>query len=156
MGEHSVEWKVPVIIHITEWDWFSSDKSKGNRLFTMDINLKQCQIQTKQFDVWVYEGSNRAKFTLELEAIVEGLVSSSGKELHFYPGQKKLVYFIDGCQKATVEAWGGPANTVSESVMNATPTTSGRFVIHNIEPYRTNTWSWSKIKWGDKTARYAG
>lgn len=71
-------------------------------------------------------------------------------ELHFYPGQKLLLFLRDGKVTLRAEAWGGPAARVHDSTMDATPTTAGRYVIHGEEAYRTPTWPLSSIRWGTK------
>jgi len=74
------------------------------------------------------------------------------KELHFYPGEHKLIWVVNGKAAIRAEAWGGeePVAGVKYSIMKPRPTTPGRYVIYSYAPYRTNTWPWSKIVWGTK------
>jgi hypothetical protein len=74
------------------------------------------------------------------------------REIHFYPGSMILVVF-DIHQRGriplyTIEARGGPAGGGHDPRMQEIPTTAGRFIIGEIKPYRTRTWTWSQIAWG--------
>jgi hypothetical protein len=75
------------------------------------------------------------------------------EEVHFYPGDKILLYLVDGKMKLKAEAWGGPpvkeAREAGEP-MGRAPTYSGVFVIDRIAPYTTKTWPMSEIPWGAK------
>ncbi|MGB8297953.1 MAG: hypothetical protein WCG85_21225 [Polyangia bacterium] len=75
------------------------------------------------------------------------------EEVHFYPGDKILIYLVDGKVKLKTEASGGPpvkeAREPGES-MGRAPTYPGVFVIDRIAPYTTKTWSMSEIPWGAK------
>jgi hypothetical protein len=70
--------------------------------------------------------------------------------LHFFPGTKRLYYFVDGKPVKETEAWGGPAGTVKGDIMDQGPTDPGDYIIYSVEPYRTNTWPMSRLKWGTK------
>lgn len=72
------------------------------------------------------------------------------RELHFYPGQK-LVVFLEGKKVLMqAEAWGGPATRTKDDTMDAIPTTPGKYIIYGEEAYITRTWVWSSIRWGTK------
>ena len=71
-------------------------------------------------------------------------------ELHFYPGQKKIIIKEKGIITGRYDAWGGPAGGGNDPHMNEIPTTSGIYIIHSVQPYRTSTWPMSAIKWGTK------
>jgi hypothetical protein len=75
------------------------------------------------------------------------------EQVHFYPGDKVLLYLVEGKVKLNAEAWGGPLvkqpRELDES-MAAGPTHAGTFVIDGIMPYSTKTWTWSKIPWGTR------
>ena len=75
---------------------------------------------------------------------------ASKKELHFFPGEKKLVWVVDGAPQIKADAWGGeePVKGVKYDVMKPRPTTPGRYVIYSYAPYKTNTWVYSKLTWG--------
>ena len=75
---------------------------------------------------------------------------ASKKELHFFPGEHKLVWVIDGAADIKADAWGGeePVPGVKYDVMKPRPTTPGRYVIHSYAPYHTKTWALSKLTWG--------
>jgi hypothetical protein len=77
---------------------------------------------------------------------------SLSKELHFFPGQKTLIWLVDGKVEAKAEAWGGeaPVSGVDYGIMKPRRTTPGKYVIFSSAPYRTNTWPLSKIKWGTR------
>lgn len=80
-----------------------------------------------------------------------------GRELHLYPGDKRLLYMVNGKLAASVEAWGGPANAVPKrpgEPFGATPTPAGRFRIGWIGPYKTSSWKWSKLRWGARLRRH--
>lgn len=74
----------------------------------------------------------------------------ASKVLHFFPGPKVLLWRVDGKVELRAEAWGGadpdPANP--DPTMEPQRTTPGRYVVHSYAPYRTNTWSLSKLRWG--------
>ena len=76
----------------------------------------------------------------------------AAKELHFFPGPHLMVWVVDGKVALKAEAWGGeePVAGVKYDVMKPRPTTPGKYVIYSYEPYRTNTWALSKIRWGTK------
>ncbi len=77
--------------------------------------------------------------------------NSNIEEVHFYPGGKVLVFFVDGKIKLMADAWGGPPQKLSREAgggMAQEPTHPGAFVIDRIEAYHTETWFWSKIPWG--------
>lgn len=83
--------------------------------------------------------------------------SAERRELHLYPGEKSLLYIVDGKLAASVEAWGGPANAVPKrpgEPFGATPTPAGRFRIGWIGPYKTSSWTWSKLRWGARLRRH--
>ncbi|TGO01925.1 hypothetical protein PN36_34390 [Candidatus Thiomargarita nelsonii] len=71
-------------------------------------------------------------------------------ELHFYPGQKLLVVKDSHNIQHPFDAWGGPSTTGNDPHMKPIPTTAGTYIIASTGPYSTQTWSWSKIKWGTK------
>lgn len=76
------------------------------------------------------------------------------KELHFYPGIKTMA-FISKTDKGTAlllkcTAIGGPQTGGSDTRMKEIPTTPGKYIIKNMEAYRTDSWTYSKIKWGTK------
>jgi len=75
---------------------------------------------------------------------------SEAKVLHFYPGEKRLVFLVKEHVVADVEAWGGPEHTVRSPMMNMRPTTPGNYIIYSVGPYRTNTWPLSRIRWGTR------
>jgi hypothetical protein len=77
-------------------------------------------------------------------------MGQTGKELHFYPGQKLLLLLSSGKVVLRSEAWGGPSARVHDANMDATPTTPGRYLIYREESYITRTWPWSSIRWGTK------
>lgn len=77
-------------------------------------------------------------------------MGQTGKELHFYPGQKLLLLLRAGKVVLRSEAWGGPSARVQDATMDATPTTPGRYLIYREEAYITRTWPWSSIRWGTK------
>ncbi len=72
------------------------------------------------------------------------------KILHFFPGERKVIWAVNGKAVITADAWGGeePKPGVKYDVMKPRPTTPGRFVIYSYAPYKTNTWDLSKIAWG--------
>ena len=74
------------------------------------------------------------------------------KELHFFPGEHKIIWVVNGKPAIKAEAWGGeePAPGVKYDVMKPRPTTPGHYVIQSYAPYTTNTWALSKIAWGTK------
>jgi len=77
-------------------------------------------------------------------------MGQTGKELHFYPGQKLLLLLQGGKVVMRSEAWGGPSARVQSDNMDATPTSPGRYLIYREEAYITPTWAWSSIRWGTK------
>lgn len=72
------------------------------------------------------------------------------QELHFYPGQKLLLFMQDGQVVMRAEAWGGPPTREREHTMDAIPTTPGKYLIYGEEAYFTPTWTYSSIRWGTK------
>jgi hypothetical protein len=77
--------------------------------------------------------------------------SAKREAVHFYPGDKVLLYLVDGKVRLKAEAWGGPPVKEARGRgerMGREPTYSGVFVIDGIAPYKTNTWPRSKIPWG--------
>jgi hypothetical protein len=74
------------------------------------------------------------------------------KVLHFFPGEHKVIWAINGKAVIVADGWGGeePQPGVKYDVMKPRPTTPGMYVIYSYEPYRTNTWDLSKIAWGTK------
>ena len=70
------------------------------------------------------------------------------EQVHFYPGDKLLLYIVDGKVQLQAEAWGGPPTREPDKPMDYMPTDAGTFIIDVIEPYRTDTWPRSKIRWG--------
>ena len=70
--------------------------------------------------------------------------------LHFYPGDKRVVWVVKGKPEFDAEAWGGeaPAAGATQERMRPQRTTPGRFVIHSYAPYRTRSWDMAKIPWG--------
>ena len=79
--------------------------------------------------------------------------SSKREEVHFYPGDKLLLYYVNDKIVLRAEACGGPSKRKprlpGESIA-AGPTSSGTFIIDHIESYRTSTWDWSKVRWGTR------
>jgi hypothetical protein len=77
---------------------------------------------------------------------------SALKELHFYPGVKRLIFMQHGKAVFTGEAWGGPAHTIPDprGGMPQNPTTPGRYIIYGEEAYFTRSWAWSRIRWGTR------
>jgi hypothetical protein len=78
--------------------------------------------------------------------------SARRDELHFFPKPRLLIWVVDGKPKLRTEAWGGaaPVHGATYDVMKPRKTTAGRYVVHSYAPYRTNTWTWSKIAWGTR------
>jgi hypothetical protein len=75
------------------------------------------------------------------------------EEVHFYPGDKILVYLVEGKVKLKAEAWGGPSKRQRRRPgerIAAGPTSPGTFIIDHIESYRTSTWDWSRVRWGTR------
>jgi hypothetical protein len=72
------------------------------------------------------------------------------KSLHFYPGEKQLLWVVGGDVEIRAEAWGGenPKPNEVDPVMKPRRTTAGTFIIHTYAPYRTKTWAWSNVRWG--------
>jgi hypothetical protein len=73
------------------------------------------------------------------------------EEVHFYPGDKILLYIVDGKVRLKADAWGGPPVKEGRGRgerMDREPTYSGVFVIDGIAPYKTSTWPRSRIPWG--------
>ena len=74
---------------------------------------------------------------------------SAKKELHFYPGEKRLVLLEGSRVLVSAEAWGGPEHVIlHKNAMAQGPTDAGRFVIGWVGKYHTGSWPWSKIQWG--------
>ena len=71
------------------------------------------------------------------------------KELHFYPGEHKVIWVVNGKAAIKAEAWGGEVGP-NDGTMTPQRTTPGRYVIYSYAPYRTNTWQMSKLAWGTK------
>lgn len=82
-------------------------------------------------------------------------MTQRSKELHFFPGEKLLLWVVDAKVEVRAEAWGGepPQPGVQYNVMAPRRTTPGRYVIHSYEPYRTKTWVYSQIAWGTPIAK---
>ncbi len=80
------------------------------------------------------------------------------KELHFFPGERKIIWVVNGKAVVKASAWGGeePVKGVKYDVMKPRPTTPGRYVIYSYEPYKTNTWPLSRIRWGTRLKVNAG
>ena len=75
------------------------------------------------------------------------------ERLEFFPGEKRLLYLVDGKRKLEVEAWGGPEHQLPRSPgepFGAGPTDPGRYVIWTTGPYVTPTWPWSRVPWGSR------
>jgi L,D-transpeptidase catalytic domain len=72
------------------------------------------------------------------------------KVLHFFPGQKKMMWVVNGLSTITVEAWGGepPDPKTKYGIMKPRKTTPGNYVIYSVATYRTKTWPFSRITWG--------
>jgi hypothetical protein len=70
--------------------------------------------------------------------------------LHFYPGDKRVLWVVRGKVAITAEAWGGeePQAGARPERMRPQRTTPGRFIIHSYAPYRTKSWDMAKIRWG--------
>ena len=84
-------------------------------------------------------------------------VKREHKELHFFPGDKRLFLAVDSKLVIDIEAWGGPRFAQRPrpgEPFGATPTPSGRFRIDRLEAYRTNSWGWSKLSWGTRIAAH--
>jgi len=79
--------------------------------------------------------------------------SNKREEVHFYPGDKLLLYYVNDKIVLRAEAWGGPSKRKprlpGESIA-AGPTLPGTFIIDHVESYRTSTWDWSKVRWGTR------
>jgi hypothetical protein len=72
-------------------------------------------------------------------------------QLHFYPGDKRVIFYAKGRPLVDAEAWGGPAREqprFGTQKYAAVPTEAGRFVIFGIVKYRTSSWEKSNIPWG--------
>jgi hypothetical protein len=81
----------------------------------------------------------------------QGAKMAKEPELHFYPGDKRLIFFVGGSSAMEAEAWGGPVEELPAGAgekFGAGPTDAGSFVISGPVRYRTDTWTWSKIPWG--------
>jgi hypothetical protein len=75
------------------------------------------------------------------------------KELHLYPGEKRLIYVVNAKLVSDVEAWGGPAIELPKrrgEPFGAEPTTAGRYRVGWIGRYQTSSWGYSKIRWGTR------
>jgi hypothetical protein len=75
------------------------------------------------------------------------------EEVHFYPGDKILLYIVDGKVMRRAEAWGGPPVKLPrepDDPIAAGPTHAGVFVIDGVMPYATKTWPRSRIPWGTR------
>jgi hypothetical protein len=70
------------------------------------------------------------------------------EQVHFYPGDKLLLYIVDGEVQLSAEAWGGPPVREPDEPMDYLTTHAGTFVIDGIMPYSTKTWPRSRIRWG--------
>jgi hypothetical protein len=80
-----------------------------------------------------------------------GQARAKREEVHFYPGDRLLVYLVDGKLKLHAGARGGPAHKKPRAraeSMAAEPTDAGEFVIDGFDTYSTDSWPWSKIPWG--------
>jgi hypothetical protein len=72
-------------------------------------------------------------------------------QLHFYPGEKRLLFLVGIKVVLDIEAWGGPQMPLPRGPnekFGPAPTTPGRFRIGSIGPYLTNTWGFSRLPWG--------
>lgn len=78
------------------------------------------------------------------------------KELHFYPGDKRLLFVVDAKLVLDVDAWGGPTYPGRKvpGEMQAMPTTPGRFRVGWVGKYVTSSWKRSKIRWGARLRRH--
>jgi hypothetical protein len=73
------------------------------------------------------------------------------QQLHFFPGEKRILFVVDGQVDLDVEAWGGPEFPKRKrpgEKFGESPTTPGRFRVGWIGPYVTPTWPFSGIPWG--------
>jgi hypothetical protein len=72
------------------------------------------------------------------------------KVLHFFPGQKAIIWAVNGVVKFRAEAWGeqAPISGANYGIMRPRQTTPGKYVIHSAAPYHTKTWPFSHIQWG--------
>ena len=88
--------------------------------------------------------------------------------LHYYPGHFPPVVNNIGKNRAAIgaglvvalkgqtvlfrgEAWGGPSAIIPVAGgPDMTPTPQGEFVLMNPEPYKTDSWPMSRIKWGTR------
>lgn len=77
-------------------------------------------------------------------------VKPASDGLHFYPGEQKVVLIKGGKEVANYPARGGPPVSSGTPVgsLPADPTRAGSFRVYDQTAYRTNTWVWSKLKWG--------
>jgi hypothetical protein len=77
-------------------------------------------------------------------------------QLHFYPGDKRLIFFLGLKVVLDVEAWGGPDEVQPKRAgerFPPAPTTPGRFRIGWIGQYLTPTWKLSQLAWGTPIKR---
>jgi hypothetical protein len=74
----------------------------------------------------------------------------SAKELHFYPGDKVMLWIVSGKVSMRAEAWGGekPMRGVDYGIMAPRKTTAGTYIIYSYAPYKTKTWPNSRMIWG--------
>jgi len=78
---------------------------------------------------------------------------AKGEQIQFFPGEKRLIYQVDGRTVLEIEAWGGPRRRLPPGPgepFGAEPTAPGEFVIWEAGPYVTRTWPWSRIRWGTR------
>jgi hypothetical protein len=78
------------------------------------------------------------------------------EEVHFYPGEKLLLYLVNDKVILPAEAWGGPSKRQPKEKgerIAAVPTTPGTFIIDGTEAYTTTTWDWSRVRWGTRIRR---
>ena len=75
------------------------------------------------------------------------------EEVHFYPGEKLLLYLVNGKVILPAEAWGGPSKRQPKEKgdkLAREPTWPGTFIIDGMETYTTKTWRRSRIPWGTR------
>lgn len=79
-------------------------------------------------------------------------MAGSKKALHFFPGPKVILWVVDGAVVLQSEAWGGEKADPKKhyDVMKPRQTTPGNYVVYSYGPYKTNSWSLSKITWGTR------
>jgi hypothetical protein len=75
------------------------------------------------------------------------------EEIDLFPGERRLVYLIDGSPVLEAEAWCGPPTehpAVGDEPFGAGPTDPGTFVISGSERHSTAKWKWSRVRWGSR------